>query len=162
MANRTGLGRALIAHQWAATEFETLGRLWVARIPVPYPVQLAGTELLMELIGTGGTPAPRLAEVDLDTAELESLWEQCIEALCALGAIGYTHGDLSAFNVLVHDGQIVLIDLPQIVDIVINPQGPQFLSRDCRNLASWFVRRGVAAQVETLEALVLQSRPERL
>ena len=55
--------------------------------------------------------------------------------LCAVGATGYTHGDLSAFNVLVDDGRIVLIDLPQIVDIVINPQGREFLARDCRNLA---------------------------
>ena len=115
----------------------------------------------MELIGTGGTRAPRLAEVDLDTAELRPMWEQCIDVLCALGATGYTHGDLSAFNVLVHDGRIVLIDLPQIVDLVINPQGQQFLSRDCRNLATWFMRRGVAADAEQLEALVLQSRPDR-
>lgn len=161
MANRTGLGRALIAQQWAATEFATLGRLWTAGIPVPYPVQLAGTEVLMELIGSGATPAPRLAEVDLDTADLQPLWEQCIDVLCAVGAIGYTHGDLSAFNVLVHDGQIVLIDLPQIVDIVINPQGRQFLGRDCRNLATWFERRGVDADAEHLEALVLDARPTR-
>ncbi|MET0577256.1 MAG: RIO1 family regulatory kinase/ATPase [Ilumatobacteraceae bacterium] len=161
MANRTGLGRALIAQQWAATEFDTLGRLWTAGIPVPYPVQLSGTEVLMELIGTDGTPAPRLAEVDLDTAALQTLWEQCVEVICAVGSTGYTHGDLSAFNVLVDDGRIVLIDVPQIVDIVINPQGRQFLSRDCRNLATWFERRGVAADAEQLEALVLRSRPHR-
>ena len=72
MANRTGIGRALIAQQWAATEFETLGRLWSAGVPVPYPVQLAGSELLLELIGRDGTPAPRLAEVDLDPDELDA------------------------------------------------------------------------------------------
>jgi RIO kinase 1 len=115
----------------------------------------------MELIGTDGAPSPRLAEVDLDTAGFEDLWEQCIDVLCAVGAIGYTHGDLSAFNVLVHDGRIVLIDLPQVVDIVINPQGRQFLSRDCRNLATWFVRRGVDADADRLEELVLRSRPHR-
>ena len=66
----------------------------------------------------------------------------------------------SAFNVLVDDGRIVLIDLPQVVDIVINPQGREFLARDCRNIASWFARRGVDADAAELEALVLGSRPD--
>ena len=82
--------------------------------------------------------------------------------LCAVGATGYTHGDLSAFNVLVDDGRIVLIDLPQIVDIVINPQGREFLARDCRNIATWFARRGVAADADELEAAILDSRPDRI
>jgi RIO kinase 1 len=161
MANRTGIGRALIAQQWAATEFATLGRLWSSGLPVPYPVQLHGTELLLELIGTDGVPAPRLAEVDVAGAALDDLWEQCVDVLCALGAAGYTHGDLSAFNVLVDDGRVVLIDVPQIVDIVINPQGREFLARDCRNLATWFARRGVAADADELEAAVLAARPDR-
>ncbi len=159
MANRTGLGRQLIAEQWAATEFATLGRLWSAGVPVPYPVQLAGSELLLELIGTDGAAAPRLAEIAGGPDELAPLWEQCIDALCAVGAAGFTHGDLSPYNVLVDDGRIVLIDLPQIVDIVINPQGRDFLARDCRNLASWFARKGVAADADELEALILDARP---
>jgi RIO kinase 1 len=162
MANRTGIGRSLIAQQWAATEFATLGRLWSAGIPVPYPVQLAGTEVLLELIGTGDAPAPRLAEADLDRDELEVLWAHCVDVLCRVGALGFTHGDLSAYNVLVDDGRLVLIDLPQVVDIVINPQGHEFLARDCRNIATWFARRGVAAaDAAELEALVLDARPDR-
>ena len=62
---------------------------------------------------------------------------------------------------LVDDGRIVLIDLPQIVDIVINPQGREFLARDCRNIATWFARRGVAADADELEALILEARPDR-
>ena len=135
MANRTGSGAQLIAQQWAATEFATLGRLWSAGVPVPYPVQLAGSELLLELIGTDGAAGAPARRGRPRPDELAPLWEQCIDVLCAVGAAGYTHGDLSAFNVLVDDGRIVLIDLPQIVDIVINPQGREFLARDCRNLA---------------------------
>ena len=51
--------------------------------------------------------------------------------LVQLAEIGYTHGDLSAYNVLVHDGRLVLIDLPQAVDLVGNPQGFDYLRRDC-------------------------------
>ena len=63
MATRTDFGRQLIAGQWAATEFELLGRLWASDVAVPYPVQLSGTELLLEFIGDDdGRAAPRLAE----------------------------------------------------------------------------------------------------
>ena len=35
---------------WAAAEFAALGRLWQLGAPVPYPVQLHGTELLLEYL----------------------------------------------------------------------------------------------------------------
>ena len=53
------------------------------------------------------------------------------------------HGDLSPYNMLVHEGRLVIIDLPQIVDVIANPQGAEFLARDVRNVASWFVARGL-------------------
>jgi RIO kinase 1 len=69
-----------------------------------------------------------------------------------LAQAGLTHGDLSPYNVLVTDSGCVVIDLPQVVDLVANPQGAQFLSRDCRNIADFFARRGVlAADAELLE-----------
>ena len=55
------------------------------------------------------------------------------------------HGDLSPYNVLVTDAGCVLIDLPQVVDLVANPKGEQFLRRDCHNIAGFFARRGVLA-----------------
>ena len=57
---RTAFGRELLAGQWAAAEFAALARLWARRAsPVPYPVQIDGTELLMEFVGDAdGTAAP--------------------------------------------------------------------------------------------------------
>ena len=57
MANRTTFGRRLIADQWAAAEFVALVRLWTAGVPVPYPVQVNGTELLMEFLGDPNNPS---------------------------------------------------------------------------------------------------------
>lgn len=144
MAGRTDFGRQLIAGQWAAAEFAALCRLYAAGVPVPYPVQIVGTELLLEFVGDGAAAAPRLAELRRDTADLADLWQQLVEAMHGMAQLGYTHGDLSAYNLLVHHGRLVIIDLPQIVDVVANPRGPEFLARDAHNVARWFANRGVA------------------
>ena len=159
MATRTSFGRDLIAGQWAAAEFAVLSRLWRAGAAVPYPVQLDGTELMMEFIGDHedgySVAAPRLAELRPERHEAQQLYHQLREALLALAEAGYAHGDLSAYNILVHRSRLVLIDLPQAVDLVGNPQGFEYLHRDCRNICGWFNARGVAADEEELAAELL-------
>jgi RIO kinase 1 len=146
MANRTAFGRDLLAGQWAAAEFAALGRLWSDGVAVPYPVQCAGTELLLEFVGgADGTGAPRLAQLRPGPDELADLWDQLADALLGLARRGLTHGDLSAYNLLVDDGRLVLIDLPQVVDVVANPQGPEFLARDVARAGDWFTARGLPA-----------------
>ncbi len=68
---------------------------------------------------------------------------------------GLTHGDLSAHNLLVHDagpsgarpGRPVVIDLPQVVDVVGKPRGTDFPDRDVRWIGDRFVARGLPADV---------------
>ncbi|OLB80144.1 MAG: RIO-like kinase [Actinobacteria bacterium 13_2_20CM_2_71_6] len=150
MAKRTGFGREMIAGQWAAAEFAALYRLWEVGVQlgvrvVPYPVQILGTELLLEFLGTAdGEAAPRLAQLRPDGAELTDLWHQAVEALVVLARCGLAHGDLSPYNILVDDGRLVLIDLPQVVDVVSNPHGARIVNRDVRNVATWFAARGLA------------------
>ncbi|MEU7833057.1 RIO1 family regulatory kinase/ATPase [Nonomuraea sp. NPDC049129] len=153
MANRTAFGKQLIAGQWAAAEFGALCRLTELGLPVPYPVQIVGTEILQEFVGTpDGYAAPRLANVSDD---LDDLWAQLVEALVVLAREGLAHGDLSAYNLLVHEGRLVIIDLPQIVDVISHPTGPHFLDRDARNVATWFAAKGVAsADPDALSALL--------
>jgi RIO kinase 1 len=148
MARRTEFGKDLLSGQWAIAEFAALSQLWSAGAPVPYPVQLAGTEVMLEFIGDAdGTAAPRLAQTRPSPRELAELFTQIVDAMRLLAQHGWAHGDLSPYNVLVHDGRAVLIDVPQIVDVVANPQGPDFLHRDCVNVCTWFERRGL----ETVE-----------
>lgn len=157
MSNRTSFGKELIAGQWAAAEFGALSHLWeVGRqsglIRVPYPVQLRGTELMLEFIGDWetGEAAPRLAQVRADKATLADLWRQMTDALSVLARAQVAHGDLSPYNTLVHQGQLVLIDLPQIVDVIANPQGADFLARDVRNVAGWFAARGLEVDADAV------------
>jgi len=145
MAKRTSFGRDLLAGQWAVAEFGALSALWTAGARVPYPVQLIGSELMMQFIGEpDGTAAPRLAGYQATSAGFVDLWHDLVATLEVLAADGMTHGDLSAYNVLVDEDGCVLIDLPQVVDLIGNPQGRAFLERDCRVIAEFFARRGVA------------------
>ena len=148
MDSRTAFGRQVIAAQWAGAEFAALSRLWelgneTGGLRVPYPVQVDGTEILLEFIGDAdGEGAPRLVQTRPEPDELPGLWQQAVDAMTVLARAGLAHGDLSPYNVLVHEGRLVLIDLPQVVDVVINPQGPEFLARDVRVMADWFTGRG--------------------
>ena len=144
MAKRTAHGRSVAAGQWAYAEWQALCRLWSAGVPVPYPVQIDGTELLMEFIDDGeGGAAPRLAQVRPRGELLRSYYDQLRDAMAELARAQIAHGDLSAYNVLAQGDRIVLIDLPQVVDLVGNPQGMDFLMRDCHNICTWFVARGL-------------------
>ncbi|GAA4120416.1 RIO kinase 1 [Knoellia locipacati] len=143
MARRTEFGRAMIAGQWAAAEFDALARLWELGLPVPYPVQLSEAEMLMEFIGTGRTAAPRLVQTKPSPALLAQLFEQFRHVVLTLAQEGWAHGDLSPYNVLLHEDRLVVIDWPQIVDVVGNPHGFEFLERDIRTMCGWFVRRGL-------------------
>ena len=126
-------------------EFAALARLYAAGVPVPYPAQILDTELLLEFIGSAdGTAAPRLAETRPGPAELAALWDQLVQALVALARDGLAHGDLSAYNLLVHDGRLVMIDLPQVVDVIANPRGAWYLTRDAENISRWFTARGLS------------------
>ena len=152
MANKSTYGRAIAADHWAFAEFDALCRMYEAGAPVPYPVQVNGTELLMEFIGDGATAAPRLAQV---RDGLPDLLDQVIEAMHLFARAGYAHGDLSPYNLLVHEGRVVIIDLPQIVDAVTNPNGLDLLHRDCTNIAEWFTRQRVKCEAEELFASLL-------
>ena len=154
-ARGTAFGRAVAAGQWAGAEWTTLVRCWRAGLPVPYPVQLDGTDLLMEWVSHDGETAPRLAQVRPSPALLTHLYDQLREALATMVQQGLVHGDLSAYNLLVAGERLVMIDLPQAVDLVANPQGFDFLLRDCANVCAWFRSRGLDADEHELYADLL-------
>jgi len=144
MASRTSTGRQMIARHWANAEFGALCQLHQAGVPVPYPVQVLGTEVLLEFIGqSDGTAAPRLADTRPRGGELAGLWDQLVQALVTLAGHGLAHGDMSAYNLLVHGGRLIMIDLPQVVDVIANPCGAEFLDRDATNIARWFSAHGL-------------------
>jgi RIO kinase 1 len=143
MARGTRTGMAFRAQQWVDTEFDVLGRLWAAGVSVPYPVQLLGREVMLEYIGDEQAAAPRLVQFRGGTSELSELYDQLLVNLGRMVDAGIVHGDLSAYNLLVWQGRLVIIDLPQAVDPVLNPDGLALLERDVLNACGWFSKRGL-------------------
>jgi RIO kinase 1 len=155
MQKKTAWGREVASGQWAFAEFGALVQLWSEGVPVPYPVMIDGTEILMEFIEVDGDAAPRLAQVRPSRSVVEGYFEQLRDAMGVMARNGWAHGDLSPYNILAQGDHIVIIDLPQVLDIVSNPNGVDFLLRDCRNVCQWFVSRGLDVDAEALLADLL-------
>ena len=164
MATKTDFGRSVEADLWARAEWSGLVRLFEAGVPVPYPVQLDGREILMEFIADSGSgptvAAPRLHQVRPGPAALALLFEQLRDALRTMASLGVVHGDLSPYNTLVADAEtdeprLVIIDVPQLVDLAANPHAVEFLLRDCTNMATWFSARGCPVDADELLADLL-------
>ncbi len=127
-----------------------LRRAWEAGASVPYPVEQTDEGLLMEFIGTEERAAPKLAEARLGAEALASAWEQLLANVRALTAAGLVHADLSAYNLLWWEGQLIVIDLPQAVEFTTNADAFELLHRDLANVGHWFARRGIQTDVEAI------------
>ncbi|SEE98467.1 RIO kinase 1 [Arthrobacter alpinus] len=146
LKNGSGYGREVEASRWANAEWTYLRMAHENGIPVPYPVQICGTEIMMEFIEdplNPGVAAPRLQSTHPSPEVLQSYWEQLVEAMSAFARMGFAHGDLSPYNVLAAGDRLVIIDLPQLVDLAGNLQGAELLARDCKNMCTWFTSRGL-------------------
>jgi RIO kinase 1 len=151
----TNYGRELLTKRWPGHEFDVLTRLWSAGVRVPYPVASTEDGVLMEYIGDASGAAPRLAQARLDQVDAATAAEQLRANLHRMVAEGFVHGDLSAYNLLWWHRELVIIDLPQSVDITVSPHAIDFLHRDLRNVGEWFTRRGIVfdPDVELVELL---------
>jgi RIO kinase 1 len=148
---------------WTQKEFSNLRRAREAGARVPEPLGVQRNVLVMELIGEEGDPAPRLQEVQIENPQ--TAFEVVREYMRRLYDAGLVHGDLSEYNVVVHEGELVVIDVGQAVT-VHHPNVDEFLDRDCRNVANFFARQGVETDPESLHAYVTghadpdQTRPD--
>lgn len=152
--NRSAYGQALAASLWPIQEWTILRRAAAAGVSVPRPIEQTEDGFLMEFIGDPieMVAAPKLAQVRLDADALASAWRQMLENLHGLTAAGLVHGDLSPYNLLWWEGRLVVIDLPQAVEFVTNPDAFELLHRDVANVGGWFGRRGIAVDVEAVYA----------
>jgi len=136
---------------WTKKEFANLSRAKQAGVRVPEPIAVERNVLVMELVGLVEDRARRLAEVNVENPE--TAFEVVREYMRRLYGAGLVHGDLSEYNLIIHDGELVVIDLGQAVT-VHHPNAEDFLERDCRNVASFFTRQGIDVDADELRGFV--------
>ncbi len=153
LEKKTKFGREVQGGLWVDREWETLRALSDAGAPVPRPLEATGEAILMTYIGDEADAAPRLHEHrPADRAEVEDLLDQLLAAVERMLYRDVVHGDLSAYNLLVWEGRLIVIDFPQAVDPKKNRHAPALLERDLRRVGDHFERLGVERPWERLAA----------
>lgn len=128
---------------WAEKEFRNLSRIFREGIPCPEPVILRSHVLVMTFVGRNGIPAPLLKNADLPKDKYCELYLDCLTMMRDLySKCKLIHADLSEYNVLYHEGKMVLIDVSQSVE-PDHPHSMDFLRKDCTNMMDFFKKNGV-------------------
>ncbi|EMA46558.1 serine/threonine-protein kinase Rio1 [Halobiforma nitratireducens] len=142
---------------WTKKELANLRRAKKAGVRVPDPIAAERNVLVMEYIGNEAGRARRLGEVQIENPE--TAYEVMREYMRRLYAAGIIHGDLSEYNVVFDEGQLVIIDVGQAVT-VHHPNSRDFLERDCENVASFFARQGLETDPDELLEFVTDPEPD--
>ena len=144
-----------IIQLWTEKEFHNLHRLKRSGIKCPTPIVFRKNVLVMEYIGDGHEkPAKKLKDVLLSKAEMITAYDEVVEIMKKMYENArLVHADFSEYNILYHEGEIVVIDLAQAVE-PYHPSAFEFLMRDCGNITNFFERNQVP--VKTKEELFFE------
>jgi RIO kinase 1 len=143
VAQKSAFGLRAIQTSWVEYEFQTMKRLHAAGVNVPEPFHNSEHALLMEYFGDAVTAAPTLNLIAIERDEAPALFEQLIRDVETMLRNGVVHGDFSAYNVLYWEGEVKIIDFPQMVDPAGNPDARAIFYRDVERLCQYFARFGV-------------------
>ena len=152
MKKRSAFGEEVRHQSWIAYEFTTLETLYDAGADVPKPYAMEKNAILMGYVGDQSNPAPILNAVNLDPDEAQPLFERVVRNIDLMLKHGRIHGDLSAYNILYWNGDITLIDFPQVVIPSSNPSSWNIFLRDVTRVCQYFSAQGVDCDSRTLAA----------
>ncbi|MDI3483348.1 MAG: kinase 1 [Candidatus Methanomethylophilaceae archaeon] len=132
--------RRKVIYAWTSKEYRNLQRYTEAGLRVPRALAHDKNCLLMEFIGEGGVPAPKLKDADFDAQEVYATVVSFLkEGYCKARLI---HGDLSEYNILYQKKEAVIIDCGQAVTVE-HYNAVEILERDVVNINRFFRNRGV-------------------
>ncbi|MFQ5838920.1 MAG: RIO1 family regulatory kinase/ATPase [Thermoplasmata archaeon] len=156
-SHRGGRPNKLDNMSWrAAREYEALYQAWKARVLVPAPARRVEHMFSMRYLGEDDGPAPRLQDVRL--ADPEVFLAKTLAAIQEMVRAGIVHGDLSAFNILVHEDRPWFIDFSDWVRVDRLGVSPwkrltiasTRLTRDLNALQKYFRRYKLEIHVEPI------------
>ena len=159
---RTKYGEELRHQSWIAYEFQTLEMLYAAGADVPKPYAMEKNAILMGYVGDETSAAPTLNSVSLDRDEVKSLFERVLWNIDLLLSRERIHGDLSAYNILYWDGEITLIDFPQVVYPEANPAAWSIFLRDVTRVCQYFASQGWRRDARKVAAELWTSHGHRI
>ncbi|ALC45049.1 CG11660, partial [Drosophila busckii] len=129
---------------WAEKEMRNYLRMRNANVPVPEPILLRSHVLVMRFCGKDGWPSPKLKDVEISTSKARELYRDCVVIMWRIyNQCRLVHADLSEFNILYQDGQLIIIDVSQSVEHD-HPHAFDFLRKDCTNISEFFRKKSVA------------------
>ncbi|MGE3073207.1 MAG: RIO1 family regulatory kinase/ATPase [Dehalococcoidia bacterium] len=146
VAKHTRFGKEAQLAFWVDHEFELLSSLNYAGADVPAPYACTEKAILMEFLGGENGDSPQLQYADIEPAEAAELFERALWNIELLMRENVVHGDLSAFNILYHEGQLRIIDFPQAIDPRQNTNAKRLLQRDIANVLQYFARHRVGTE----------------
>ena len=140
---KTAFGQEVAHTSWLMYEYTTLERLHRVGASVPLPIAAAENAILMGYVGDETRAAPTLHEVRLDFPTARRLLDQTIYNLELMLQADLIHGDLSAYNILYWEGEMTIIDFPQVTNAKGNRNARYILNRDVRRVCEYFALQGL-------------------
>lgn len=160
--NRTTYGEQIHLQSWISYELQTIKTLFEAGADVPQPYEMGENAILMEYIGDESSAAPTLNTVRLSLQEVEPLYQRCVRNIEIMLTNDIVHGDLSAYNLLYHAGNITMIDFPQVISASSHPDAWQIFSRDVTRVCEYFMQQGLACDPSRLAARLWKAHGLRI
>eukprot|EP00729_Bicosta_minor_P008142 gene8142-14580_t len=126
---------------WAEKEYRNLMRLRSAGVVCPDPVTLRSHVLVMTFLGRDG--CPKLKDATISDQKARELYLECVLMLRNIyQKARLVHGDFSEYNILYHQGGLVVIDVSQSVEHS-HPNALEFLRIDINNVTIFFKAKKV-------------------
>ena len=130
-----------IVMAWTQKEFKNLAIMRRAGVRVPTPMAFLGNVMVMEFIGVEGKASPPVKESPVE--RVEEMYDSMADFMARMVVKGeIVHADLSEFNILNKNGEIVVIDVGQAV-LTSHPEAKEFFERDVANMARYFRKMGL-------------------
>jgi len=148
-----------IMYAWTKKEFKNLQRLQSAKVRCPKPLKCRNNVLIMEYIGESERPAPMLKDVEMkNPLEIFNELIDFIKKMYKKAEI--VHGDISAFNILMHKNKPYIIDVGQGV-LLEHPNSDDFLKRDIHNIVNYFKKFGIRADEKNLYDEIIKKKSDK-
>ncbi len=139
----SAFGKKVQFGTWMYEEWDVMKVLHDAGADVPKPLALGERAILMQFLGDESGAAPMLQEIAPGSIDAARVVDDVLRNIELMLDCDCVHGDLSPYNILLHEDRAIIIDFPQAIDPRLNQHGHTLLSRDIDNICRWAHKHGV-------------------